>query len=69
MNLLKEQGARCIILTSGTLAPLKPLIAELQLDIKIALENPHIIGPDQICVRVLKQGPDCVELSSAYKNR
>lgn len=69
MNILKQEGIRCIILTSGTLAPLPPLISELDLDVKVFLENPHIVKEDQICVKILTQGPDRETLSSSYKNR
>lgn len=69
MNMLKEQGVRCVILTSGTLAPLAPLITELELDIKVHLENPHIVKQDQICVKILPNGPDGEQLTSTFKNR
>jgi regulator of telomere elongation helicase 1 len=41
---LMDKNVRSIILTSGTLAPLKPLISELGIPIKKFLENPHIIN-------------------------
>lgn len=69
MYALKRQGIRCIILTSGTLAPLAPLISELEIDFKVHLENPHIIKESQICVKILCKGPDEQLLSSAYSNR
>ncbi len=39
---------RSILLTSGTLAPLASWKAELQLGFPHTLENPHIVGPDQV---------------------
>lgn len=64
-----DQGARCVILTSGTLAPLKPLISELGISIPVQLENPHIITPDQVCVGILSKGPDGFPLNSSFNTR
>ncbi|CAG9858762.1 unnamed protein product [Phyllotreta striolata] len=69
MKLLLREGLRTLILTSGTLAPLNPLISELELDVKVKLENPHIIDRDQICVKILPVGPDSEPLNSGYQNR
>lgn len=69
MNMLVDQNLKSLILTSGTLAPLKPLISELELKIEIRLENPHIVKPDQVCVKIITKGPDLQPLSSAYNNR
>lgn len=69
MKQLLEQNVRSIILTSGTLAPLKPLISELGIPIGVQLENPHIVKSNQICVKIISQGPDAVPLNSNYQNR
>lgn len=69
MKQLLEQNVRSIILTSGTLAPLKPLISELGIPIGVQLENPHIVKSNQICVKIIGQGPDGVQLNSNYQNR
>lgn len=69
MNILKAEGIRCIILTSGTLAPLAPLITELELNVKVCLENPHIVKHDQICVNIIPRGPDGEPLTSTFRNR
>lgn len=69
MQSLLEQGIRCIILTSGTLAPLKPLITELGINVGVQLENPHVVTNKQICVKILGTGPDGVLLNSGYQNR
>ncbi|XP_059047807.1 regulator of telomere elongation helicase 1 homolog [Achroia grisella] len=69
MQQLVEQNVRSIILTSGTLAPLKPLISELGIPIGVQLENPHIIKSKQICVKIISQGPDSTPLNSNYQNR
>ncbi|CAG5011257.1 unnamed protein product [Parnassius apollo] len=69
MKQLLEQNVRSIILTSGTLAPLKPLMSELGIPIGVQLENPHIIKSNQICVKIISQGPDSTPLNSSYQNR
>lgn len=69
MKQLLEQNVRSIILTSGTLAPLKPLISELGIPIGVMLENPHIVKSNQICVKIIGQGPDSTPLNSNYQNR
>lgn len=69
MKQLIDQNVRSIILTSGTLAPLKPLTSELGIPIGVQLENPHIVKSNQICVKIMSQGPDGVQLNSNYQNR
>ena len=69
MRDLVEEGARCLILTSGTLSPLSTFAAELQIPFPVTLENPHIIGSNQVLVGVVTHGPDGTELDSSFKNR
>ncbi|XP_041977569.1 regulator of telomere elongation helicase 1 homolog [Aricia agestis] len=69
MKQLVDQNVRSVILTSGTLAPLKPLISELGIPIGVQLENPHIVKSNQICVKIIPQGPDSEPLNSNYQNR
>lgn len=69
MQNLMEQGVRSVVLTSGTLSPLKPFISELGIPIDFQLESPHIVKGDQICVGVLGQGPDGYSLNSSYNTR
>ncbi|XP_050665196.1 regulator of telomere elongation helicase 1 homolog [Leptidea sinapis] len=69
MKQLVDQNVRTIILTSGTLSPLKPLKSELGIPIGVQLENPHIVKSTQICVKIIGQGPDGVPLNSNYQNR
>ncbi|XP_044256116.1 regulator of telomere elongation helicase 1 homolog [Tribolium madens] len=69
MNMLMDRNIHCVILTSGTLAPLKPLISELELDIGVRIENPHIVQGDQVCVKILSKGPDMEPLNSNFQNR
>lgn len=69
MQHLLGRNVRSIILTSGTLAPLKPLISELDIPISVQLENPHIIESNQVCVKIIGQGSDKVVLNSNFQNR
>lgn len=69
MKQLVELGVHSVILTSGTLSPLKPFISELGIPIDVQLENPHIVTGSQICAGVLSQGPDGYQLNSSYNTR
>lgn len=69
MNMLMSQNLKSLILTSGTLAPLKPLISELELNVGVRLENPHIVTNQQICVKIISQGPDSEPLNCTFQNR
>ncbi|XP_014482362.1 PREDICTED: regulator of telomere elongation helicase 1 homolog [Dinoponera quadriceps] len=69
MQQMVEQGVRSVVLTSGTLSPLKPFISELGIPIAVQLENPHIVTKEQMCVGVLSQGPDNHPLNSSYNTR
>uniref|UniRef100_T1GSC6 Regulator of telomere elongation helicase 1 homolog n=1 Tax=Megaselia scalaris TaxID=36166 RepID=T1GSC6_MEGSC len=69
MEQLLNKNIRSIILTSGTLAPLKPLIAELAFPVSHRLENPHIVNSSQVFVKVVSSGPDKEPLISNYENR
>lgn len=69
MKMLMAQGVHCVILTSGTLAPLPPLISELELRNTITLENTHVIKSEQVFVSVITAGPDNETLICNYNNR
>ncbi|ALC49144.1 CG4078 [Drosophila busckii] len=69
MEQLLNTQVRSVILTSGTLAPLKPLIAELAIPVAHYLENPHIVDQSQVYVKIIGTGPDRQQLVSNYKNR
>ncbi|XP_051915581.1 regulator of telomere elongation helicase 1 isoform X1 [Hippocampus zosterae] len=69
MQDLKNQGVRCIILTSGTLSPLSSFTSEMRIPFSVSLENSHVIRRDQIFVSVIEHGPDRVPLSSAFNRR
>lgn len=69
MNMFMACGVRSLILTSGTLAPLKPLISELELKVDVRLENPHIVTEEQVCVKIVPAGPDNTQLNCNFHNR
>ncbi|KAJ9587971.1 hypothetical protein L9F63_018600, partial [Diploptera punctata] len=69
MKELMKQGVRCVIFTSGTLSPLPALMSELDISIPITLENPHVIGQNQVNVCIVKKGADGFELNSSYRTR
>lgn len=66
---LVNRNVHSIILTSGTLTPLRPLISELALDAGYLLENPHIVSKSQVMAKIISQGPDGTVLNGAYSNR
>lgn len=69
MKGLLNLGVHSIIVTSGTLSPLPPLISELGIPINITLENKHVITKEQVFVSVIRSGPDNEPLISTFKNR
>ncbi|XP_057359157.1 regulator of telomere elongation helicase 1 isoform X4 [Manis pentadactyla] len=69
MRELARQGVRCLILTSGTLAPVTSFALEMQIPFQVCLENPHVINKHQIWVGIVPKGPDGAQLSSAFDKR
>lgn len=69
MRHLLKKNPRSLIFTSGTLAPLKPLIIELGISDPIQLTNPHIVQPFQVNVKIVGRGLDRELLNSSFKNR
>lgn len=66
---LQDLGIRSIIITSGTLSPMKSYSLELGLKFPVQLENPHIVKKNQIHVRVVGRGVSKKELKSTYDRR
>jgi regulator of telomere elongation helicase 1 len=66
---LAALGPRCLILTSGTLAPLASLEAELRLPFPVTLENPHVIDDEQVLVAVVERGPAGTPLNASFATR
>ncbi|XP_026685645.1 regulator of telomere elongation helicase 1 homolog [Diaphorina citri] len=69
MKSLVSTGVHSIILTSGTLTPFSAVINELGIPLDVQLQNPHVIDKEQICVHVIKKGPNGKELKSVYATR
>ncbi len=57
------------LLCSGTLSPLDSFASEFQLPFPIRLENPHVISPHQVFVRVIKSGVTGKDLNSSFEQR
>ncbi|CAJ2661269.1 unnamed protein product [Trifolium pratense] len=69
LEVFAKFGVGSIILTSGTLSPLDSFAGELKLDFPIRLENPHVIGPNQIWAGVVPVGPSGRTFNSSYRTR
>lgn len=69
MQHLLRKNIRNLILTSGTLTPLKPLIAELGIPNPVLLTSQHIIKEFQIFAEVVGIGPKGIAHNSSYNNR
>lgn len=70
MQKLLPQKVHCLIMTSGTLAPLELFIGEMEMEIPIRLEiKKHIINPNQAFVRILSNGIDGECFDSTFSNR
>jgi regulator of telomere elongation helicase 1 len=69
MNELAALNVRSILVTSGTLSPLPSYSLELGIPFPHILENEHIIGKDQISVRVISKGVSGKALTSTYNRR
>lgn len=63
-------GARSLLLTSGTLAPLPALAAELApLTFPVTLENPHVVPDSNVWASVVSEGPMGTRLNSSFRTR
>lgn len=69
MKEIMKQGTRSLILTSGTLSPLESFTSELDVPFPVTLQNPHVIGSNQIWTGIITKGPDGIELNSSYHKR
>ena len=69
-DLVGENGARSVVLTSGTLAPLSSFASELGVDFPIRLEAQHCIDMGrQVWGAVVSSGPNRIALNAGYKSR
>nr|CCA14540.1 conserved hypothetical protein [Albugo laibachii Nc14] len=66
---IRSKNVYNIILTSGTLSPLKTTIRELGIEFPIQLENKHVIDASQAWVGVLSKGVTGKRLNSSYNYR
>lgn len=69
MSEFMSLGIRSLVLTSGTLSPMKSFSGELGVNFAVTLENGHVIGTRQVLGSVICSGPDGVALSSSFKSR
>lgn len=69
MRQLQELGVRSVILTSGTLSPMKALQHDLGIPFSVRLINPHVVRKDAMRVAVLGNGPKGIGLSSKFSRR
>ncbi|CAH8337055.1 unnamed protein product [Eruca vesicaria subsp. sativa] len=69
MQEIAKKGVGSIILTSGTLSPMKSLARELNLEFPVRLENPHVVSSNQLWAGVVSTGPSGRALNSCYHNR
>jgi regulator of telomere elongation helicase 1 len=69
MEELKRLGVRSILLTSGTLSPMEAFREDLKIPFRVVLENPHVIGPDQVWISVIGTGPNGKGLNSSFERR
>lgn len=69
MQHLMRQGIRSLIMTSGTLAPLKPVLSEMDIEAPFQLTNPHIVQKSQVFAKIMGRGASEVELNGSYENR
>lgn len=69
MEEMKRLGVRSIILTSGTLSPMDAFREDLKIPFNIILENPHVIGPNQVWISVIGAGPNGKVLNSSFERR
>jgi len=56
MRELSNMGVRSIVLASGTLSPMEPYAAEMQLPFPVRLENRHVVSPSQVLVSLMSTG-------------
>ncbi|KAK6621459.1 hypothetical protein RUM44_001266 [Polyplax serrata] len=62
-------GSQSIIITSGTLSPLRTFISELGLPNPVTLENKHIAQKCQVPFFILGTGVNNIRMDGAFKNR
>ena len=61
--------AKCIILASGTLAPLQSWESELRVPFPVRLEGAHVVARSRLWCGVFPTGPSGKRLDSSFNNR
>ncbi|VVC45636.1 Hypothetical protein CINCED_3A003007 [Cinara cedri] len=69
MRDLLDKNVHSIIITSGTLSPLRATISEIGIPVNVQLQNSHVIKSNQVCASVIKTGPNNKPLICNYNNR
>lgn len=59
----------CLIMTSGTLAPLESFRREMEMEMEIPIRREHISDQNQVFARILCNGVDGEPFNSKYSNR
>ena len=65
-EVIKEHKPRSIILTSGTLSPLKVWPLELSVQFAQPVSCPHVLSPDQVNTIILGVGPSGNPIATKY---
>lgn len=66
---MHARGVRSIIVTSGTLSPLKAFIEVLGVDMRITLENDHVASSDQVIGACVYGDDNGLAICGSFKNR
>ena len=69
MRAFEDLAVRSVVLTSGTLSPMRTFAAELRAPFPVRLENPHVISPGQVWGGIVPVGPSGKRLNSSYRFR
>lgn len=68
-EVIQEHKPRSIILTSGTLSPLKVWPLELGVEFAQPVSCAHLLSPEQVSTVILGVGPSGKPLDTKYENR
>ena len=69
MKALKRLGVRSMLLTSGTLSPMKSFATSMQVPFPIQLSNGHVVRENQVWISSVNEGPTRHILNSTYHKR
>lgn len=63
------ESAHCLILASGTLAPLEALVAELGVEFPLRLEAGHVVPRQRVLATCVARGPRGARLCATFEHR